>query len=1313
MVCEAAAVADRASGPPERPLDKPALTATPSELLAVARAAPAGDGPVTMLRQRRDISFDDAGRATTRAHTVFVVRAQDELLGWETIDATWSPWYQDRPVLRARVIDPSGSVTLLDPALIVELPPSRRSTAATETRLLQAKLPHLQIGCVVEHEIVTTDREPRFATGSVDVEELRSYRGVASFVVSFSAPAARKVHHVERKLPAGVRASHAIANGRETWVYAISGLAGTNDMEQSVPGDVVQVPYVGVATAPSWAAVALGYRKLVDQRIAEGPVALPAELPRTPSIETVNAISSWLHRQVHDKELELGESSAIPSTPAETVKSGLGDDRDRATLLVALLRQAGVRADLAVLSNGSSADLDPDLPGLPGYGHTIVRARVDGRDLWIEPTEPLMRPGQLTSRHQGRRTLVIAEDTKGLIATPTARPADNVIREVRTFVAAEAGASQLTEVLHHTGVFEARERARVRYASARGHHTQYDEYVESEYGGTLISETSTSVEDLTTPFAVTRAVKDALRVYTHREQIEVALYPSATLVALPSIIRNTRTAPRTCDFVWEIPQVYEIENRIVVPTGFTLPLPAPARTRAIATAQLTETQRIDGQTLIVTFRFDSGKLRLTAAELDKLQDAVHELRDEVVHLNIDHAGFALSYAGKPREAIAEVERLIALHPTEAVHHEQLSAVLLHAGAGEAARREARKAVALAPSDADPLVVLGWTLTFDTVGRRYGFDWDRAGALAAFHKARKLNPRHLGAATHIADVAARNAFGRQFDDGADLRTALDAARAALALEKTDEHALSVVRLLVMVGEYDDAETLARTMSSATRDTWLVAATAASRGAAAASQSAGSLRSGSDRTKLIDETAQILVRLRRYELANALIAETGTLAHRAAPSAAMMQKVTRHDAIKAGSKDPRDAALEAMLATADVDHVTHVFWNADVEQQYRRTTAQTAPLRNLTTSGVLSDLVQSNVQLSVEGDGDAWRVEGTVGTQRMQIYVALDHGSAKVFGGPDAPAGVGAHVLRLLDSKRDGVARRVLDWLVKDVHPGTGVAANLHRVWGPGFPTDRDQIALAAGDLVANVAPERAIAITMRCTSTIADVELLCKQLLIGAYAATHRWADVENQVAIAKDRGAGTTWGRGWHVRALAYLGRFDDADRVLDDALGKNPDDRDAMALRIVVASARGQPGEAVKRGDALASRAAATADDLNLAAWTRLTEGADLDVAIDLARRALERRGDAYPVLNTLAAIEAERGELGLAMQDNWKAMGADAARPPRPADWYVTGRVLEQLGLVDDAVAAYKRIPRSVDLGGSVSELAARRLGALAAAH
>src|SRR5206468_6749866 len=107
-----------------------------------------------------------------------------------------------------------------------------------------------------------------------------------------------------------------------------------------------------------------------------------------------------------------------------------------------------------LLDTGPGRDIDPDLPGVAVFDHAIVRARVDGRDVWIDATDDLAQPGQLPAGDQGRRALIVADDTTGLSTTPAARSADNAIHEVRTFELSESGSSRVTEVTRATGLLE-------------------------------------------------------------------------------------------------------------------------------------------------------------------------------------------------------------------------------------------------------------------------------------------------------------------------------------------------------------------------------------------------------------------------------------------------------------------------------------------------------------------------------------------------------------------------------------------------------------------------------------------------------------------------------------------------------------------------------------------------------------------------------------------------------------------------------------------------------------------------------------------
>ena len=1320
-----AAAAPSGSPPRQTPqpqssaLDKPAFTATPAELLALARAAPAGDWPVVVLRDQCDTSYDDASRATVRSRWVFVVRTQAGVDDWGTIRTQWRPSHQDRPAIRARVIDPSGAVAELDPALITDAQTNGTATnVISDHRHVDAPLPRLQVGAIVEEEVVISDREPLLAIGDVAWNGFGNDVPTSSTVISYSAPAARKAHHVERQLPRGVRSRHHIAGGRESWIYEVAALPENPAFETSVPGEIALAPYVGISTAASWAAVARSYRAIVDQRIAAGAVTLPAELPRTASLDTVRAIARWLHRQVRYTGLELGDASLVPWPPAEVVKRGFGDCKDKATLLIALLREAGIRADLVLLDTGPGRDIDPDLPGVAVFDHAIVRARVDGRDVWIDATDDLAQPGQLPASDQGRRALIVADDTTGLSTTPAARSADNSIHEVRTFELTESGSSRVTEVTRATGVFEAPRRSDFRAIRSEDLAKQYTEYVDSRYSGKVDRVTASDPTDLATPFALTVIAKDARRAYTGGEQIDLWLYPRSTFHELPWEVASEDDKPaaaRTHDFAWFAPHIYEVENRIMVPTGFTLPATTSERTRPIGSATFTERRRIDGQTLVVTLQLDTGKPRLTAAELTALRTAIAELRKEEIHIVLAHTAFALLDAGKPRDAIAECRRLIALHPREALHHTQLATVLLRAGAGEAARREARAAVALGPSDADAFVGLGWVLRFDRLGREFRHDWDRAGAIAALQKAHKLDPEHTGAAIALAEVLQRDSFGRRFEAEADLRGAAEAWRAVIAVNKSDDHKLALAEILLWSGQFAEAETVARSAAqSDERDKWLLVAVAGGRGARPAIEAAGTMRTGAARSQLIDAVASMLLVLQRYDVARELFAETGSLGRRGPEQAALIGKVAAQPPVKQGTADPRAAVRDVLLTTVDPQRKTPVFWDAAVERSFREAVARILPstLRDGGAVRMLGDMVDSSAVVQIEGDAGVWRANVQADRRISQLYLVLEGSAVKLLGDNAALGGVGRYALGANNAGKQARARKLLDWVRGDLDKDKSARTTAFKaVWGSGMPSSPDAIQLAGAVLADDGDLDRAIPIATRCATTVPDGELTCHELLVGAYLTRGRWSDtlreLDKVVALRPDREAAVLPLR---AKVMAGAGRCDDAAKLLEAAMAKDPDNVEALASRFRVAARCSTPSDALQRAEALVKHAHVRAMDLNNVAWYRLTIGSDLPLALDLARRAVAQAKSSPNATGTLAALEAESGELDRAIDDLHKSMAQRLATEPNAGDWYIIGRLYEQLGLVDDATTAYKRVTRAhAELLLSSYDLAQKRLAAM----
>ena len=93
--------------------------------------------------------------------------------------------------------------------------------------------------------------------------------------------------------------------------------------------------------------------------------------------------------------------------------------------------------------------------------------------------------------------------------------------------------------------------------------------------------------------------------------------------------------------------------------------------------KMIEKQRVDGRTFVVTYRLETMKSRLTPAEVTRIQDATRKLRkDSAFDVKLEATSQALAAKGKYRDAIAEAQRLVKLHPKEAMHQLQPATVLM-------------------------------------------------------------------------------------------------------------------------------------------------------------------------------------------------------------------------------------------------------------------------------------------------------------------------------------------------------------------------------------------------------------------------------------------------------------------------------------------------------------------------------------------------------------------------------------------------------------------------------------------------------------
>jgi transglutaminase-like putative cysteine protease len=117
--------------------------------------------------------------------------------------------------------------------------------------------------------------------------------------------------------------------------------------------------------------------------------------------------------------LEMGPHSHQPHRPADTLARRFGDCKDKATLLVAILRRLGVEASPALVSTQSRQALDQRLPSLFAFDHVIVAIDSAGTRLFVDATAS-EQGGAVRDRRPPRfaRALVVEEGGAELVPIP-------------------------------------------------------------------------------------------------------------------------------------------------------------------------------------------------------------------------------------------------------------------------------------------------------------------------------------------------------------------------------------------------------------------------------------------------------------------------------------------------------------------------------------------------------------------------------------------------------------------------------------------------------------------------------------------------------------------------------------------------------------------------------------------------------------------------------------------------------------------------------------------------------------------------------
>lgn len=1266
-------------------------------------------------------SFDQEGRLNWNFRIVYKILNANGVTYWSSISQSWDPWYQERPVLKARVCNPNGKAYLLTPEHIVESGEKEDNVNMfSERRYLRAPLPNVTIGSVVEIEYSITEKKPFFNDGVVQYMDIRNrnpiYRQKIVLETADGLPFRYKVYGQE-----GLTPKIKTYSGYTRYTFDFENLPPEKDYEPARKVEQPFWPCIAFATGESWNKIAVSYNEYINQALQDQDFSANISKLKAGDVKqsAVNIIK-WLNKRIRYTGLELGINSIVPAQPSKTLARGFGDCKDKATVVVGMLRQMGYKANVALVNAGFGLDANRDLPGLGQFNHAIVYVNEQG-GLWFDPTAEYSRDNYFPIGIQNRNALIIDPATKGLVTIPkAAAKANRVVRKKEIFLQND-GKGNAAETTVHFGSEEDYIRAQMAHIPKENLDKNIRDYIDAKFGGGNLEDFSiTDSADLSKPFTINLKVKEISRAVTQLYLAQVLVNQAEIFSYIPSVFLQDLEADRQAGFVFYQPTEFEIQYSIHPPLGF-VPRALPADdTLKLGTMTLERKFSVgEHNSVHISLCLNTGKDEISAAEFMDIHSAVADfMKQQQMIVDFDHKGLLLLKQGDYKGSLSYFYFLTRQDEKNPLHRIRYAFALLQAGLGQKARTVVEEAVKLSPKSTEVLSARAWILEHDILGRRYEEGYDRDGAIDSYKKALTLDKDNIDYNIKLASLLEYDKEGFRFSRGADLDQAITHFRHVyddLGFKKIQSN---LVLALLHAEHYAELAKLAQEIEDKdARSLITIVAVSGDKGIDEGLNELKKINSVEKRKSIELEASTLLFRVRHYKESSVLLrdaARDSSDAMQLDSRADVYQKLKKHEDIVYIEGNPESLVknyLHDFFISGGKDfsilkkYVTDDFYNNNMDEDNPYNFPREY---NLFKHGAISSELPKDVALDLffgltklTSDGnkeDGFRVvlqsaDSSLNRGGVFYLKNTTHG-LRIVANQFFVSAIGKQVYDYYLSRQTKKAEKWLDWYYKDFAIFQTDAKEVfqgrpfQKFWNP---NNRD-IKLAAACIMAEGTfagqAEPVLINAYKKAKTKIEKDNLDYALQL-VYVNMNQYSKQIKVLARLYDTYPDSEKIFYYYTNSLISNGDYAKAEQLLSKHLADDPNEKRAHSLLLRDYAYKLDFTALEKQMKKCIDLNAIGENDYNLVAWVELFNSTLNPKALEYARTAMKLSDEKEDyIIHTMATLYAEVGRCQEAWQLINKVMLASGNSAPSNSDWYVFGRIAEQYGEKGEAIKAYERV-------------------------
>lgn len=231
--------------------------------------------------------------------------------------------------------------------------------------------------------------------------------------------------------------------------------------EPSMPPAVEVNPTVIISTFNDWKEIYDWWWKLAKDKIkADASIKEKVRdlLKGQKSQEDkARKIYNFCAKQIRYVAVEYGQAGYEPHSAQDTFRNKYGDCKDKAILLVTMMREAGLACWPVLISTDESYNLRENFPSVL-FNHAIAATMLGNKLIFLDATAETCSFGDLPSGDQDRKVLLFKEDNFEIQKTPLLEARHNLIKQKVTLKIKQDGSIFGQRTIDSTGVYDQAQR---------------------------------------------------------------------------------------------------------------------------------------------------------------------------------------------------------------------------------------------------------------------------------------------------------------------------------------------------------------------------------------------------------------------------------------------------------------------------------------------------------------------------------------------------------------------------------------------------------------------------------------------------------------------------------------------------------------------------------------------------------------------------------------------------------------------------------------------------------------------------------------